>query len=100
MKKLALFVFVTLVFVSAVAVAQGKKPPATKKISELAQLTCMLPEPDGTIVCHITALDPGKGGNYNCSVDTNSCHEGFWSALKPGQTCLGAIVCRPAVPVK
>ena len=100
MQKLIAFLVISIVSISAVAAAGDKEPPATKKISELAQLTCMLPKPDGTIVCHMTALDPKQGGSYECSVDTNSCHGGYWSAVKPGQTCLGAIVCRPATPKK
>lgn len=100
MKKLTLFVLVAVMSVAAVAMAGDKKPSTTTKLSELAQVTCTLPKPDGTIVCHITALDVDQGGNYKCNVDKESCHAGYLSALRPGQTCLGAIVCRPATPVK
>ena len=100
MKKFIAFLVISIVSISAVAAAGDKEPPATKKISEFAKLTCMLPKPDGTIVCHITALDSKQGGSYDCDMDTHLCHEGYWSALKPGQTCLGAIVCRPATPKK
>lgn len=90
---------VSIACVAAVT-ADDKKKSSLKKPSSIAQLTCMPAQKNGTIICHISALHPDTRGNLKCRVDTGGCYFGFTQALKAGQTCLGAVVCKPVTARK
>ena len=79
-----------------------EEKPAEATEEPVAQLTCMPPWDDGTIICHIGAEDSFEGARYDCRVDQSRCYGGFAKTLRREhgreQTCLGAVVCTPAVP--